>query len=131
MGVVLICCFELFKVVVSFVFLLDMFCFYKLLVGVSWVVEYGNLENLEERVYLVFYFFYYMIKKDILYFIIFIISFIKDDRVYFGYGWKMVVKMKEMGYDVFYVENIDGGYFVGVNWWKIVYIVILYYVFFY
>ena len=58
---------ELFKAVVSFVPLLDMLRFHKLLAGASWVAEYGNPENPEERAYLASYSPYHTIKKDILY----------------------------------------------------------------
>lgn len=121
---------ELFKAVVSFVPLLDMLRFHKLLAGASWVAEYGNPENPEERAYLASYSPYHTIKKDILYPTTLIISSTKDDRVHPGHGRKMAAKMKEMGHDVFYVENTDGGHSVGANRRKTAYIVTLYYAFF-
>ena len=121
---------ELFKAVFSFVPLLDMLRFHKLLAGASWVAEYGNPENPEERAYLASYSPYHTIKKDILYPTTLIISSTKDDRVHPGHGRKMAAKMKEMGHDVFYVENTDGGHSVGANRRKTAYIVTLYYAFF-
>ena len=39
----------------------------------------------------------------------------KDDRVHPGHARKMAARMKELGYDYVYYENIDGGHSAAAN----------------
>lgn len=115
MGVMLMQCFDFWNVVIVQVFLLDMLCFYLLLVGVSWVGEYGFFDVFEECEWLEVMLLYYNFDVGIVYLEFFFVILIKDDRVYFGYVCKMVKLFEVLGKFFLYYENIDGGYFVVVN----------------
>lgn len=101
---------ELFNAVVCQVPLLDMLRFHKLLAGASWMGEYGDPENSDERTYLESYSPYHNVKKDTQYPRAFFTTSTRDDRVHPGHARKMVAKMKALGHDVMYYENIEGGH---------------------
>jgi prolyl oligopeptidase len=50
------------------------------------------------------------VKKDAHYPRVLFTTSTRDDRVHPGHARKMVAKMKEMGHDVVYYENIEGGH---------------------
>lgn len=101
---------ELFNAVVCQVPLLDMLRYHKLLAGASWVGEYGNPDIPEEREYLASYSPYHNLKEGVDYPRAFFTTSTRDDRVHPGHARKMVAKMKDMGIDVFYYENMEGGH---------------------
>jgi len=101
---------ELYNAVVSQVPLLDMLRFHKLLAGASWMGEYGDPENPDERLYLASYSPYHNVKKDIKYPRALFTTSTRDDRVHPGHARKMVALMKRLGHDVMYYENIEGGH---------------------
>lgn len=119
---------ELFGVVVVQVFLLDMKCYSYLLVGVLWMVEYGNLDISDWEFIKIFLLYYlFNVKKN--YLLVLFMILICDDCVYLGYVCKMVVKMIDVGKDVIYYENIEGGYGGVVNNVQVVYMLVLVYSF--
>ncbi len=101
---------DLFNAVVCQVPLLDMLRFHKLLAGASWMGEYGNPDNPDERAYLESYSPYHNVKKDVEYPRVFFTTSTKDDRVHPGHARKMVAKMTALGHEVMYYENTEGGH---------------------
>ncbi len=101
---------DLYKAVVCQVPLLDMKRFNKLLAGASWMGEYGNPDIADEWDYIKTYSPYHNLKKDTHYPKVFFTTSTRDDRVHPAHARKMVAKMEDMGIDVLYYENIEGGH---------------------
>lgn len=106
---------ELYKAVVCQVPLLDMQRFNKLLAGASWMGEYGNPDVAEEWEYIKTYSPYHNLSKSAEYPQVLFMTSTRDDRVHPGHARKMVAKMKGMGHDVYYFENIEGGHAGAAN----------------
>ena len=100
---------ELYHAVVCQVPLLDMMRYHKLLAGHSWMGEYGDPEG-EEREAILGYSPYQNLKKGVAYPRAFFVTSTKDDRVHPGHARKMVARMRELGHDPLYYENIEGGH---------------------
>jgi prolyl oligopeptidase len=101
---------ELFKAVVCQVPLLDMKRYNKLLAGASWMGEYGNPDVPEEWAFIQGFSPYHMLKEGVKYPRTLFTTSTRDDRVHPGHARKMAAKMKEMGLDLIYYENIEGGH---------------------
>ncbi|QDE32734.1 prolyl oligopeptidase family serine peptidase [Shewanella polaris] len=101
---------ELYNAVVCQVPLLDMKRYNKLLAGASWMGEYGNPDIAEEWAYIKTYSPYHNLKSGVNYPRVFFTTSTRDDRVHPGHARKMVAKMEDMGIDVLYYENIEGGH---------------------
>lgn len=101
---------DLYNAVVCQVPLLDMQRFNKLLAGASWMGEYGNPDIPEEWKYISQYSPYHNLKKGEKYPEVFFTTSTRDDRVHPGHARKMVAKMLDMGYPVYYYENMEGGH---------------------
>ncbi|MFY8120018.1 MAG: prolyl oligopeptidase family serine peptidase [Burkholderiaceae bacterium] len=101
---------ELFGAVVSQVPLIDMLRYHKLLAGASWIAEYGDPDQPEDRAFIARYSPYQNVKKGVRYPRIFLYTSTRDDRVHPGHARKMVARMTEQGHDVLYFENIEGGH---------------------
>ncbi len=101
---------DLFKAVVCQVPLLDMKRYTKLGAGSSWIAEYGDPDNPEEWAFLKQYSPYQNLKEGTTYPATLFISSTRDDRVHPAHARKMMAKMQEMGQDVRYYENIEGGH---------------------
>jgi prolyl oligopeptidase len=101
---------DLYEAVLCQVPLLDMQRYNKLLAGASWMGEYGNPDIPEEWAYISKYSPYQNLKKDMDYPEVFFTTSTRDDRVHPGHARKMVAKMTDMGYKVYYYENIEGGH---------------------
>jgi len=101
---------DLYEAVVSAVPLLDMKRYNKLLAGASWMAEYGNPDIPEEWEFIKEYSPYHNLEKGKDYPQVFFTTSTRDDRVHPGHARKMVAKMNEMGYDVYYFENMEGGH---------------------
>ncbi len=101
---------DLYNAVVCAVPLLDMKRYNKLLAGASWMAEYGNPDILEEWEYIKRYSPYQNVKTEMNYPEIFFTTSTRDDRVHPGHARKMVAKMNEMGYKIYYFENTEGGH---------------------
>jgi prolyl oligopeptidase len=101
---------QLFGAVVCQVPLLDMKRYSKLLAGASWMAEYGDPEKPEEWAFLQGFSPYHLVKKDAKYPPVLFTTSTRDDRVHPGHARKMMAKMKDMGHDVRYYENIEGGH---------------------
>ncbi|MCZ6679302.1 MAG: prolyl oligopeptidase family serine peptidase [Candidatus Poribacteria bacterium] len=101
---------DLFNAVVCSVPLLDMKRFNKLFAGASWMAEYGNPDKPDEWAYIKKYSPYHNVVAGKKYPKVFFNTSTRDDRVHPGHARKMVAKMLEMGHDVYYYENIEGGH---------------------
>ncbi|MFV0592255.1 MAG: prolyl oligopeptidase family serine peptidase [Draconibacterium sp.] len=101
---------DLYNAVVCAVPLLDMKRYNKLLAGASWMAEYGNPDIPEEWEYIKKYSPYQNVKEGMNYPEVFFYTSTRDDRVHPGHARKMVAKMNDMGYKVYYFENTEGGH---------------------
>ncbi len=110
MGVMLTRYPELFGAIVCQVPLLDMRRYHKLLAGASWMAEYGDPDEPEEWAYIKEYSPYQNIAADRPYPPTIILTSTRDDRVHPGHARKAMARLTELGYDVRYYENIEGGH---------------------
>ena len=101
---------ELYSAVVCQVPLLDMKRYNKLLAGASWMGEYGNPDVPEDWNYIKTFSPYHNLHAGVKYPKVFFTTSTRDDRVHPGHARKMVAKMEDMGIDVLYYENIEGGH---------------------
>ncbi|CAM4429377.1 prolyl oligopeptidase family serine peptidase [Pseudoalteromonas ostreae] len=106
---------DLYNAVICQVPLLDMKRFNKLLAGASWMGEYGNPDVASEWDYIKKYSPYHNLKKDTEYPKVFFTTSTRDDRVHPAHARKMVAKMQDMGYEVLYFENTEGGHAGAAN----------------
>ncbi len=101
---------QLFGAVVCQVPLLDMQRYSHLLAGASWMAEYGDPDKPEEWKFIQSFSPYQNVRKDAKYPPVLFTTSTRDDRVHPGHARKMMAKMSEMGHDVRYYENIEGGH---------------------
>ena len=101
---------ELYNAVVCQVPLLDMQRYHLLLAGASWIGEYGNPDIPEEWAYIRQYSPYHNLREGQDYPVVFFSTSTRDDRVHPGHARKMVARMQDMGYKVYYWENMEGGH---------------------
>lgn len=110
MGVMLTQRPDLFGAIVCQVPLLDMRRYHKLLAGASWMDEFGNPDLPEEWSFISRYSPYHNVSANPRYPRVLFMTSTRDDRVHPGHARKMVARMKELGHDVLYYENIEGGH---------------------
>ncbi len=101
---------DLYNAVVCAVPLLDMKRYNKLLAGASWMAEYGNPDIPKEWAYISQYSPYQNAKKGMNYPEVFFTTSTRDDRVHPGHARKMVAKMNDLEYKIYYFENTEGGH---------------------
>ncbi|MFW7378666.1 MAG: prolyl oligopeptidase family serine peptidase [Oligoflexus sp.] len=101
---------ELFAGVICQVPLLDMLRYHKLLAGASWVGEYGDPEDPVMAEVLRNYSPFHNLEAERTYPEVFFITSTKDDRVHPGHARKMAAKMLQLGHEIYYFENIEGGH---------------------
>lgn len=103
---------ELFGALVCQVPLLDMKRYHLLLAGASWVAEYGNPDDPAEWEFISQYSPYQNVvaASERRYPPILIATSTRDDRVHPGHARKMAASLAELGHDVSYYENIEGGH---------------------
>jgi len=106
---------DLFGAVISQVPLLDMQRYNQLLAGASWMGEYGNPDDEAMWAYIRTYSPYHNVREDVSYPTIFFTTSTRDDRVHPAHARKMVAKMMDMGHDVLYYENTEGGHSGAAN----------------
>ena len=106
---------DLYNAVICQVPLLDMKRFNQLLAGASWMGEYGNPDIAEQWDYIKTYSPYHNLDKQTNYPKVFFTTSTRDDRVHPAHARKMVAKMKAMGHDVLYFENMEGGHAGAAN----------------
>ena len=101
---------DLFGAVAAQVPLFDMRRYHRLLAGASWMAEFGDPDNPDEWRFLQTYSPYHNVRDDADYPPLLVTTSTRDDRVHPGHARKMVAKMQDMGHDVTYYENIEGGH---------------------
>jgi prolyl oligopeptidase len=101
---------DLWGAIVCQVPLLDMRRYHTLLAGASWMGEYGNPDDPKEWAFLQGYSPYHQLKAGVTYPPVLFTTSTRDDRVHPGHARKMMARMSEMGQDVLYYENIEGGH---------------------
>lgn len=106
---------DLFNAVVVQVPLLDMRRFHTLLAGASWMAEYGNPDDPDDWAYISKYSPYQNVREGVEYPRALFTTTTRDDRVHPGHARKMAAKMTDMGHDVLYFENTEGGHGAGVT----------------
>lgn len=107
---------DLWGAVISQVPLLDMLRFHLLLAGASWQDEYGFPdENPDERQFLRSISPLHNVDSDVAYPPLFLLTSTKDDRVHPGHARKMAYLLDQLGKEVLYYENIEGGHSAAAN----------------
>ena len=101
---------SLFGAVAAQVPLFDMRRYHRLLAGASWMAEFGDPDNPTDWRFLRTYSPYHNVYEDADYPPLLVTTSTRDDRVHPGHARKMVAKMKDMGHNVTYFENIEGGH---------------------
>jgi prolyl oligopeptidase len=109
-GVMLTQCPELFGALVGEVPLLDMKRYHRLLAGASWMEEYGDPDDPEDWAHLARYSPYHNLREGRRYPRALFTTSTRDDRVHPAHARKMVARMRAMGHDVLYYENLEGGH---------------------
>ncbi len=106
---------DLWNAVVIQVPLLDMLRYHKLLAGASWVDEYGDPDNPEERPFLESISPYQNFDASADYPTPLFVTSTKDDRVHPGHARKMAKLFEDADKPFLYYENIDGGHSAAAN----------------
>lgn len=101
---------DLFGAIAIGVPLLDMKRYHKLLAGASWMAEYGDPDDPEEWKFIQEFSPYHNLDKDIKYPHLLITTSTRDDRVHPGHARKFAARLSELGHDVWYYENTEGGH---------------------
>ncbi len=101
---------DLWGAVVCQVPLLDMRRYHMLLAGASWMGEYGNPDDPKQWAFIEGFSPYHQLKPGVKYPPTLFTTSTRDDRVHPGHARKMMARMAEMGQDVLYYENIEGGH---------------------
>ncbi|HEX6347492.1 MAG TPA: prolyl oligopeptidase family serine peptidase [Umezawaea sp.] len=101
---------ELFGAIVCQVPLLDMKRYHLLLAGASWMAEYGDPDEPADWEFIKEYSPYQNARAGRPYPPTLFMTSTRDDRVHPGHARKMVAKLHDLGYDVPYHENIEGGH---------------------
>jgi prolyl oligopeptidase len=131
MGVMLTQRPDLFGAIVCEQPLLDMKRYHKLLAGSSWMAEYGDPDNAEDWAALAKFSPYQNVKSGVKYPRTLFTSSTRDDRVHPGHARKMVARLDEVGADILYYENIEGGHAGAADNKQAAYMQTLAYAFFY
>jgi prolyl oligopeptidase len=106
---------ELMGAVVCQVPLLDMRRYSRLLAGASWMEEYGDPDRPEDWAYLEALSPYHNLEPGASYPPVLFMTTTRDDRVHPAHARKMMARMKDMGFDVRYFENTEGGHGAGAD----------------
>ena len=106
---------ELYGAVISGSPLADMRRYHQLLAGASWVDEFGDPDKPEEWAWIAPYSPYQNAARGLGYPPVFFYLSTRDDRVHPGHARKMAARLEELGYDVSYYEEIEGGHGASVT----------------
>lgn len=120
---------ELYAAVVNGVPLFDMQRYTKLGAGASWVAEYGDPDT-GDWSYMSQWSPYQNLREGVAYPPVFYYTSTRDDRVHPGHARKAAAKMKALGRDYFYYENMEGGHGGTANQDQLAYRIALEYAYF-
>ncbi len=101
---------DLFGAIVAQVPLFDMRRYHELLAGASWVAEFGDPDDPDDWAFLRRFSPYHNVHEGTTYPPLLVTTSTRDDRVHPAHARKMVARMRDMGHDVTYYENIEGGH---------------------
>jgi prolyl oligopeptidase len=101
---------ELFHALVIESPLVDMLRYSHLSAGASWMGEYGDPDNPEDRKFISQYSAYQNLKKGVKYPEPYITTNTEDDRVHPGHARKLAAALEALGDPVLYYENTFGGH---------------------
>lgn len=101
---------ELFGAAAAMVPVLDMRRYHVMLAGASWVGEYGNPDDPQDWEFLSVYSPYHNVSRDQRYPRMLLTTSTRDDRVHPAHARKMAALMEEMGHEVLFYENTEGGH---------------------
>jgi prolyl oligopeptidase len=101
---------ELYGAVICGSPLTDMRRYHQLLAGASWMAEYGDPDDPKDWAFLKTYSPYQNLQKGKPYPAVLFYTSTRDDRVHPGHARKMAARLLELGYDIDYYENIEGGH---------------------
>lgn len=101
---------ELFGAVIIQVPLLDMYRYTKLLAGASWEAEYGDPDDSAQWEFIRAFSPYHLADAERTYPPALVMTSTRDDRVHPGHARKFAELLRELGQDVTYWENIEGGH---------------------
>lgn len=101
---------ELYGAAIVGVPLADMRRYHEMLAGASWMAEFGDPDVPEEWEYIRQYSPYHNLKEGVEYPPAFFFTSTRDDRVHPGHARKMVAKLLDLGQEVYYWENLEGGH---------------------
>ena len=101
---------DLFGAVVCQVPLLDMLRYHRLLAGASWMAEYGDPDQPEQRAWIERYSPYQQLRAGVAYPRALFTTSTRDDRVHPGHARRMVARLEALGQPVLYYENMEGGH---------------------
>jgi prolyl oligopeptidase len=90
--------------------LLDMRRYHLLLAGASWMAEYGDPDVPEDWAFIQTFSPYHLVEEGVARPPLLLTTSTRDDRVHPGHARKMAARLTEMGHDVTYWENIEGGH---------------------
>jgi prolyl oligopeptidase len=110
MGVMLVTYPELFGAIAAALPLMDMRRYHLLLAGASWKAEYGDPDDEADWAFLRGYSPYHLLAPGRTYPPTLLTTSTRDDRVHPGHARKMAAAMLDLGLDVRYYENIEGGH---------------------
>jgi prolyl oligopeptidase len=101
---------RLFGAIVSMVPLLDMKRYTHISAGASWIAEFGDPDVPSDWEFLKTFSPYQNVKPGMKYPPVLFTTATQDDRVGPGHARKMAAKMLELGDDVHFYENVEGGH---------------------
>ncbi|MDR6175679.1 prolyl oligopeptidase [Nocardioides zeae] len=101
---------DILGAVVCTVPLLDMLRYPQLLAGASWIAEYGDPDDPADRPFVEEISAYHRVAEDVTYPPVLLTTSTRDDRVHPGHARKMAARLREVGADVTYWENVEGGH---------------------
>lgn len=120
---------DLYAAVVCGVPLFDMQRYTKLGAGASWVAEYGDPAT-ADWAYMSKWSPYQNLRGGVKYPPVFFYTSTRDDRVHPAHARKAAARMKALGHDYFYYENIEGGHGGTANQDQLAYRIALEYTYF-
>jgi prolyl oligopeptidase len=101
---------HLWGAVVCQVPLLDMRRYHLLLAGASWMAEYGDPDVADDWAFMRDFSPYHLVTADGDHPPLLLTTSTRDDRVHPGHARKMAARLEELGHDVTYWENLEGGH---------------------
>lgn len=101
---------DLYGAVISGAPLADMQRYHEMLAGASWIAEYGDPRIPAEWAFIREYSPYQNFRAGEAYPPLFVYASTRDDRVHPGHARKTVARLQDLGHEVWYFENVEGGH---------------------